>query len=89
MAIIPDIGANQSLENQMQMSVDVRAGCTLFNTVSPLGTGSLVVPNELMVQAVTLWLNAHPQEANVVIQALQKKQSADLDIIRTVQKSKI
>lgn len=87
MATIPNL-APQPEEQPMQMNVDVQVTYTLFSTRSPMGTNTLVVPNELMIQAVTLWLQAHPQEATTVLQALKKKQSAEMDIIRTVNATK-
>lgn len=78
----------QSEEHPMQMNVDVQDLYTIFNARSPLGINTLIVPNELMVQAVDLWLQVHPQEAIQVIRALKNKQSADLDIIRTIHKTK-
>lgn len=83
MATIPNL-APQPEEQQMQMNADVQVPYTLFHSKSPMGTNVLVVPNELMIQVVTLWLQAHPQEATAVLQALKKKQSAELDIIRTI-----
>ena len=83
MATIPNI-APQPQEQQLQMNADVQIPFTAFNSKSPMGTNTLIVPNELMVQVVTLWLKSHPQEATTILQALKKKQSAELDIIRTV-----
>jgi len=87
MATIPNI-APQPPDQQLQMNADVQVLYTLFNSKSPMGTSTLVVPNELMVQVVALWLQAHPQEATAILQALKKKQSAELDIIRTVNSTK-
>lgn len=87
MATIPNI-APQPQDDQLSMNADVQVPYTLFSSKSPMGTNTLVVPNDLMIQVVTLWLQAHPQETTAILQALKKKQLAELDIIRTVQSSK-
>lgn len=86
MATIPNIASQP--EEQLQMNADVQVAFTAIRAKSPLGEMVTVVPNELMVQVVTLWLQAHPQEAVGIMQALKKKQSAELDIIRTVNATK-
>lgn len=87
MATLPNL-ASQPQEQQIQMNADVQALYTLFNSRSPIGTSTLVVPNELMVQVVTLWMQTHPQEATQILQALKNKQRSELDIIRTVNSTK-
>ena len=87
MATIPNI-APQPEEQQMQMNADVQAQFTLLHTKSPMGASTTVIPNELMVQVVTLWLQSHPQEATTILQALKNKQRNELDIIRTVNSTK-
>lgn len=87
MATLPNL-APQPQEQQMYMNADVQSLYTLFNSRSPMGTNTLVVPNELMVQVVTLWLQSHPQEATHILQALKKKHLSELDIIRTVNSTK-
>lgn len=87
MAIIPNI-APQSQDNQLQMNADVQVVFTAFRAKSPLGEMVTVVPNELMVQVVTLWITSHPQEYSAIVRDLKQKQMQSLDIIRTVQKSK-
>lgn len=86
MATIPNIAPQP--QEQLQLNADVQIAFTSFRARSPLGEMVTVVPNELMVQIVALWIQSHPQDATKIIQEWKKKQSAELDIIRTVNSTK-
>jgi hypothetical protein len=89
MATIPNIAQQPNQQFQPSMNAEVTPNGVHFKTQKdPLSIKTLIVPDELMVQVIALWLQAHPQEAVGIMQALKKKQSAELDIIRTVQSSK-
>jgi len=86
MATIPNL-AQQPF--QPSMNAEVQPGATHFKLqTNPLTIKTTIVPDELMAQVVMLWLQAHPQEAAQIMQALKNKQRNELDIIRTINSTK-
>lgn len=87
MAVIPDFLGHQPF--QPSINAEVQPGATHFKVQKdPITIETLVVPDALMGQVVPLWLQTHPQEAVQIMRALKDKQRNELDIIRTVQKTK-
>jgi hypothetical protein len=98
MATIPNLAPqpqeqpeqSQQFQPSMRAQVQPEMRCTFFNLQNePFTIKTTVVPDELMVQVVAMWLDKHPEEAFDIIHALKQKQKQNLDIIRTVQKSKV
>ena len=86
MAIIPDL-AHQPF--QPSINAEVQPGATHFKVQKdPISAEVIIVPDALMEQVVGLWLQTHPQEAIGIIRSIKDKQKNELDIIRTVQKTK-
>jgi hypothetical protein len=91
---IPMIGVPQPDQQpqQFQPMIDAEVGpdVTIFKIqTSPFDIRVTPVGNDLMAQIVQHWLNIHPQEANEILDAFKKNMRQELDIIRTVNKSKI
>ncbi len=88
MAIVPDF-ANQPTSFQPSMNAEVQPNSVHFKLQKdPFTADTLIVPDGLMIQVVTLWLQAHPQESIEIMRALKNKQRNELDIIRTVNSTK-
>jgi hypothetical protein len=87
MAIIPTDLMRQPF--QPSINAEVQPGATHFKVQKdPITIETLVVPDALMMQVIPLWLQTHPQETIGIIRSIKDKQRNELDIIRTVQKSK-
>jgi len=91
MATIPNIAQQPSQSFQPSMNAEVqknKGGVYLRMQKDPFGFKTVVIPHDLMVQIIALWGHENPLEMDQIAQAIERKKSAELDIIRTVRRSK-
>jgi hypothetical protein len=91
MATIPNLAQQPSQSFQPSMNAEVlknKGGVHLRLQKDPLTIKTVAIPHELMIQIIALWIQENPVETDQIMQAIERKKSAELDIIRTVQSSK-
>ncbi len=93
MATIPNLapqpGDQQQFQPSLQANVLASQGCVHFNMqTDPLTIKTTVIPDQLMIQVIAIWLKEHPNEAIQIIRAVKDNHRQEMDIIRTVEASK-
>jgi len=92
MATIPNLASQpeqQGFQPSLQANVLAAQGCVHFNyQVDPLTIKTTVIPDQLMIQVIAIWLKEHPNEATDIIRAVKNNHRQEMDIIRTVEASK-
>ena len=88
---IPNLAplVTQPFQPSINAEVQKAGGGVHFKVqTNPVEIKTVVVPHELMIQAVALWMQENPIEGDQIVQALKKKRAAELDIIHTVNRTK-
>ncbi|HEX9503856.1 MAG TPA: hypothetical protein VF974_06090 [Patescibacteria group bacterium] len=93
MATIPNLaqqpGDQQGFQPSLNATVQTAQGCVHFSMqTDPLTIKTTIVPDQLMIQVIAIWLKEHPNEAAQIIRAVKDNHRQEMDIIRTVESSK-
>lgn len=83
----PSIG--QETQFQPRINAEVRPDVTIFQLQhTPIDIRLMPVPNEIMAQVVSLWLEQHPQEAIQIVSDIKKKIKQNSAIMHMVQSTR-
>ena len=93
MATIPNFAQQpdqpQGFQPSLQANVQTAQGCVHFSMqTDPLTIKTTIVPDQLMIQVIAIWLREHPNEASEIIRAVKNNHRQEMDIIRTVEATK-
>jgi len=75
---------------QPRIDAEVLPDATIFRLQhTPIDIRLTPVPNNLMVQVVSLWLQQHPNEAIEIIKDVKQKIKNANDLMHTIQSTKL
>lgn len=88
--INPQPPEEQSQVFQPRLDAEVLPDVTIFRLQhTPIDVRLTPVPNNLMVQVVSLWLQQHPNEAVEIIRDIKQKIKNTNDLLHTIQSTKL